>query len=215
MEKGAEGGNVGAARSLGITYRLGLGIARNEFESLKWYNKAALAGDFSSQADLCDSVFKNGIDQPFTSAEAYKEAIKWCEVLANKTSSRNPDGLELMYSRSADNLGLIYRDGLGVPQDYAEAVKWFRRAAEAGNGDAQDHLGLMYMAGQGVTRDYIFAHMWFNLATVNRISRFDYNRASDDRDAVAARMTPDQIAEAQRLAQEWQRNHTHAAQHDP
>ena len=44
----------------------------------------------------------------------------------------------------------MYAKGQGVPQDYAEAVKWYRLAAEQGFAMAQDNLGLMYKNGQGV-----------------------------------------------------------------
>ena len=53
------------------------------------------------------------------------------------------------------NLGEMYYFGKGVPQDVAEAVKWYRLAADQGNADAQLALGMMYeIDGMGVTRDY-------------------------------------------------------------
>ena len=83
--------------------------------------------------------------------------------------------------------------------DYAEAVKWFRKAAEQGHGSAQYNLGLAYMEGKGVPEDYVRAHMWFNLVAAQD------NRAMAKllRDSVAKFMTPAQIAEAQKLAAEW------------
>ena len=92
----------------------------------------------------------------------------------------------------------MYYNGEGVPQDYGEAVKWFRLAAEQGNAQAQFNLGLMYSIGDGVPQDYIQAHMWFNLAG----ARGDEN-AREARDIVKDRMTPEQTAEAQHLASEW------------
>jgi TPR repeat protein len=50
-------------------------------------------------------------------------------------------------------LGLKYAVGEGVPQDYAEAVKWYRKAAEQGDAYAQNNLGLMYEYGKGVPKD--------------------------------------------------------------
>ncbi len=99
----------------------------------------------------------------------------------------------------------MYATGQCVPQDYAEAVKWLRLAVEQGNAVAQYSLGVMYDNGQGVPQDYVQAHMWFNLAA----SRFSASEtkgrdlAVKNRDIVASRMTPAQIAEAQRLAREW------------
>ena len=52
----------------------------------------------------------------------------------------------------------------GVPQDYAEAVSWFRKAAEQGSANAQYNLGQMYRQGQGVPRDYAEAVKWHRLA---------------------------------------------------
>ena len=96
------------------------------------------------------------------------------------------------------NLGLMYYDGEGVPQDYAEAVKWYRKAAEQGVAEAQSNLGLMYDNGRGVLQDYVRAHMWYNLAAAQ-----GNKPATKNRDLLAKRMTPAQIAEAQKLAREW------------
>ena len=52
------------------------------------------------------------------------------------------------------SLGIMYANGQGVPQDYAEAVKWFRLAADQGDATAQFNLGIMYAKGQGVPQDY-------------------------------------------------------------
>jgi uncharacterized protein len=103
-------------------------------------------------------------------------------------------------------LGNMYLRGHGVPQDYAEAIKWFQRAADQDNAAAQLQLGFMYGNGYGVPQDYVQAHMWYNLAA----SRFNQalfeqerNKAVHSRDVAASRMTPAQIAEAQKLAREW------------
>lgn len=61
-------------------------------------------------------------------------------------------------------LGGIYYKGEGIPQDYAEAVKWFRKAAEQGEVYAQYNLGWMYGTGTGVPRDYAEARKWYRRA---------------------------------------------------
>ena len=61
------------------------------------------------------------------------------------------------------NLGLMYSYGMGVPQDYAEAVTWYRLAAEQDNAWAQFNLGLMYETGRGVPQDYAEAVTWYRL----------------------------------------------------
>jgi TPR repeat protein len=59
-------------------------------------------------------------------------------------------------------LALVLASLVAVPataQDYAEAVKWYRKAAEQGDVKAQSNLGVMYASGQGVKQDLVLAHM--------------------------------------------------------
>jgi TPR repeat protein len=51
-----------------------------------------------------------------------------------------------------------------VPQDYAEAVKWFRKAADQGDAKAQLNLGFAYNTGQGVPQSSAEAVKWYRLA---------------------------------------------------
>lgn len=101
------------------------------------------------------------------------------------------------HARSQYRLGVMYFNGQGVLQDYAEAVRWFRAAAEQGDASAQFNLGVMYHKGEGVIQDYILAHMWLNIGGANGSSF-----APDVRDIVEDRMTPTDIAEAQRRARD-------------
>jgi TPR repeat protein len=100
----------------------------------------------------------------------------------------------------------MYANGRGVPQDGAEAVRWFRLAANQGFAGAQFNLGVMYDTGEGVLQDYVEAHMWTNLA-VAQSSGEDRDRRVRNRDNIAAKMTAEQIAEAQRRAREWDAAH--------
>jgi len=84
-----------------------------------------------------------------------------------------------------------------VPQNYAEAAKWFRLAAEQGDEAAQYFLAPYFAKGLGVPQDYVEAYMWANLAAA-KVSLW-----GESRDEIASVMTPAQIAEAQRLAAEW------------
>jgi TPR repeat protein len=98
------------------------------------------------------------------------------------------------------NLGSLYYQGWGVPQDYKEAVKWLRKAAEQGHVFAQATLGTIYADGEEgvVEKDYPQALMWFIFAAAQGDME-----AMDFRDSLANRMTPTQIAEAQKLAREF------------
>ncbi len=61
-------------------------------------------------------------------------------------------------------IGLIYDNGKGVPQDYAEAINWYRKAAERGFPPAESNLGIMYENGKGVAQDYAEAANWYRKA---------------------------------------------------
>jgi TPR repeat protein len=98
---------------------------------------------------------------------------------------------------------ISYVYGEAVPQDYARVFGWVRRPADEGDATARVMLGLMYAEGHGVPQDYAQAHMWFNLAAAHAEDPAMRDTAAKDRDRLAANMTPDQIAEAQRLAREW------------
>ena len=100
------------------------------------------------------------------------------------------------------NLGALYATGQGVPEDHAQALQWFRKAAEKGNAPAQSNLGLLYAKGQGTPKDYVEAEKWLILAAA-RTSGDSRNDIVTARDAVARALTPVQLAEAQKRAREW------------
>jgi TPR repeat protein len=117
----------------------------------------------------------------------YAEALRWYRKAADQGDAF-----------AQYELGYMYHHGYGVSPDYAEAARWYRKAADQGNTASQVSLGLMYNQGMGVPQDYVSAHMWFNLAAAS-----GYAGAANSRDDVATKMTPEQVAEAQRLAREW------------
>ena len=90
----------------------------------------------------------------------------------------------------------------GVPRDHSQAAQWYRKAAQQGEAAALTNFGVMYHYGLGVPRDYVRAHMWFNLAASQ-----GHKDGTKNRGIVAKRMTPAQIAEAQKLAREWAAKH--------
>jgi TPR repeat protein len=92
----------------------------------------------------------------------------------------------------------LLRNGKGVAEDDAEAVKWYRLAADQGDADDQYNLGVMYDNGDGVPENDAEAARWFRLAA-DQGDALD----RDQRDAVAEFMTQAQIAEAQRLSAQW------------
>ena len=102
------------------------------------------------------------------------------------------------------NLGVMYAEGKGVPQDDRAAVQWWRKAAAQGDAEAQYNLGLSYRTGRGVPQDVILAFMWFSIAgtasNYNDVGRAAMKR----RDDVVTKMTAAQIGKAQEMARRCQ-----------
>jgi TPR repeat protein len=72
-------------------------------------------------------------------------------------------------------LGITYAHGEVVPQDYAEAIKWFQKAAQQGLDVAENDLGSMYVSGQGVPLDYKAAVKWFRKAAGEGLAEAENN----------------------------------------
>jgi hypothetical protein len=64
---------------------------------------------------------------------------------------------------------------LGVPQDYAEAARWYRKAADQGNAHGQNYLGELYINGLGVPQDYAEAARWFRKAADQGLALAQHN----------------------------------------
>ena len=101
------------------------------------------------------------------------------------------------FSTAQDALGISFQFGNGVPQNYAEAFRWYRLAANQGHTGAQTRLGFMYQSGKSVLQDNVMAHMWFNIGATDRDELAVYAR-----DNLAKKMTPAAIEKAQAMARE-------------
>ena len=136
----------------------------------------------------------------------YGEAMRWYRLAAQQGNAL-----------AQYNLGFMYANGHGVSQAYAEAAKWYLLSAEQGYTWAQFYLGFFLANGQGVSKNLVLAHMWLSLAAASRfkppfgsLKTIDENErralatlATGARGKLESQMTPDQIAEAQKLAGEW------------
>ena len=92
-------------------------------------------------------------------------------------------------------LGNMYDTGEGVPENDAEAAKWFRKAADQGYADAQLNLGFSYANGEGVPENNIRAYVWWSMAKTQGSTT-----AAGNLDKLKPMMTPQQIADGQALA---------------
>lgn len=183
FRRAAEQGNAEAQRRLAVDYEKGWGVSKDYAEAAKWFRRAAEQGNGSASASLAH-LYSGGDGVPQDGAEA----IKWLRRAVDQG-----------YYYSLKEIGMMYDwPHYGVPQDGAEAMKWYLRAVDHGDNEAKHLIGDLYVHGNGVPQDYVMAHMWFNLAAASGDQ--DAIRYRDD---VAKRMTPAQIAEAQKLAREW------------
>jgi len=152
-----------------------------EKEELRRLKELAEKGDAEAQTTLGLKYIKT------KTRDGYKEGFKWFSRAANQGNTR-----------AQVEIGHIFKNGKIVVQNYDETLKWYRKAAEQGDYIGQFSMGLMYFEGKGVAKNYIEAHKWFNIATSNGCdSGMEY------RNHVAFKMTPEQIAKAQKLAHEW------------
>jgi len=105
-------------------------------------------------------------------------------------------------ARAQAQLGFMYENGFGAPQNYAAAADLYHSAAVQGDTFAQSRLGLSYDKGHGVPQDVVLSYKWLDLAAAKAKKRErDYYLRL--RNAVASKMTSDQIVEGQRLALIW------------
>lgn len=179
----AQQGHAKAQGSLGFLYANGRGVSQSFEEALIWYRKAAAQGDDTAFCGL-GILYENGDGVP----QDYRLSAAWYLKAAERGS------FAAQYC-----LGSYYAEGKGVPQDKKKAFFWLRQSAEQGCAAAQNDLGICYAEGKGIPQDHVRAHMWFNLAA----SAGD-EKAAGNRDISKRNMTLEQIAEAQRLAREWQ-----------
>ena len=181
--------------------------------ALKIWKPLAAQGNARAQHNL-GFMYERGEGVP----QDYAEAARWYKLAVAQG-----------VARSQVNLGLLYFEGQGVRQDYSETIRLFKLAAAPGKdtpssnygigvGTATDairaaagepelegqdaarakyNLGYMYFEGVGVPQDYVRAHFWLNLAAATGLAA-----AVKSRDIVANEMTPQQIAEAQKMARE-------------
>lgn len=120
--------------------------------------------------------------------------------------AQNPQQAVTWYEKAAaqgnavamSKLGDAYAQGNGVAQDFGQAASWYGRAASAGDPWSFEKLGSLYEAGQGVKQDDVMAYQWFDVAAAKGDPQ-----AADQRDALAQKMTPAQIAEGQQRASQW------------
>ena len=88
----------------------------------------------------------------------------------------------------------LYEAGLGVPQNYRAAARWYQRAAHRGNVIARLNIGEFYSRGIGVARDRARAWFWLSLAADGGSNWARHRRA-----VLAGTMAPGELSRAEAL----------------
>lgn len=154
----AEQGHAEAQFYLGRMYANGEGVAQNDSEAAKWYRRAAEQGHTEALDKLMGMAIQAAQTAYQTGSEAYLRgdfavALREWKPLA-----------ELGHADAQHNLGFMYDLGKGVPENNAEAVKWYSKAAEQDHPEAQWNLGVMFADGEGVPENEVEAVRWFRRA---------------------------------------------------
>ncbi|GHU25714.1 hypothetical protein AGMMS50256_00840 [Betaproteobacteria bacterium] len=151
----------------------------------------------SKAAEPSDAEAQFKLGKTFQDSRDFVQAVAWYR----KATVQG-------FAKAQNNLGGMYFYGHGVAKDDAEVVRWYRKAADQELGDAQYNLSVAYIEGQGVAQNDTIACMWVILALskIDLTSSF-YSIAISLREELASRLTKQQFAEAQRLAQEWEKSY--------
>jgi TPR repeat protein len=172
------------------------------------YEDAAAAhgrGDYAKAVSILMPLAENG--------DARAQVALGVSYAIGEGVARNPAVAVKWYRLAADqgdafgqsNLGACYGEGVGVAQDWVQSTKWYALAADQGNPLAMSNLGVAYANGQGVEPNFVEAYKWYTLA-LEKLPTSDVKGreiALGNRARVARLMTPQQIADAEKLARRW------------
>lgn len=193
MLRKAEQGDAVAQFMLGNLYEKGSReVPKDPEEADKWYRRSFLC--FRLLAEEGDPLAQYWLGGLYTNGKGVrpnqKAALRWFVRAAEQGDAH-----------AQATLGRIFRDGNGAPQDRKKALHWHRLAAEQGHGNAMFALGRLF--SEGPRRDYVEAYKWILLSfKVSKHRRFPGKHLRP----LSAKMTSGQVAEAKRLARQWNRD---------
>ena len=144
IQKEAEQGDAIAQKFLGSIYLKGRGVPQNSGKGVYWLQKSAEQGVFDAQFILgLIYYYGDEIDIP----EDYAKAALWLQKAVEQ------DVADTNVTTAQSILGYIYASKKFAQQDDFEATKWWKKAADKGEADAQSMLGMFHLIGRGVIRD--------------------------------------------------------------
>ena len=164
-------------------------------QKISWLRKAAAQGHTDAQTDL---VWLTKAAEAGNS-EAQSELAK---LSSFETKLARAEGGDV---KSQLELAERYRSGRNVPRDLAQAIRWYVRAAVSGDDFAPYALGNIYADGEAGVVNPSHAYMWYSIAA--RVSSDDSEELDQRKRELTDIMSPDKIAEAERLARDWLEKH--------
>jgi TPR repeat protein len=190
----ANQGNAQAQFNLGEMYAEGHGVPQDYAQAVGWFQKAADQGYPAAQYNLAASYYNGeGV------ARDPVKAVEWSRKAADQGVAMAQFGL-----------ARAYYSGEGVAKDYALALQWSLKAADQGLAEAQFTAAIIYATDlPGMPRNTMRAYMWADLA-VSRFTPDEQDRrdkAANDRDILAAHLTPEHLAAAKRMEADWIAHH--------
>ena len=173
-------GNVKAQYELGSRYIDGRGVTADSKQAVQWLEKAAANGFAPAQYRL-GSLYRDGKGLRNDGKLAYA----WFKRAAEQGNAR-----------AMHNLAVVMAEGSNGAPDYAGAAEWFRKGAEYGIKDSQFNVAILFARGLGTAQDLIQSYKWFSAA-----ADLGDEDAAKKREEIAAKLSPEQLAEAKSAAQ--------------
>ena len=188
LARQAKAGNARAQYNLGVAYKIGDGVPKDDKKALDWYQKAAAQ-------NYPEAIFQVGLHYQVGTGVPSDDA---------KGIALIKKAADLGVADAQYILGKIYAEGQeGVAKDPVKAAEWLQKAAAQGIGSAQLTLGVKYATGEGVGRDMIKAYAWFGLAS-NQGNIY----AASNRDRAAKMLSPEQRGIGDRMVTNWMHGQT-------
>jgi localization factor PodJL len=176
LRNAALAGDAAAAYEIGARFAEGRGVAANQEEAARWYERAADKGLAPAQFRYAAMLEKGrGVKKDLAQARRLYLAA------ASKGNAK-----------AMHNLAVLYAEGVDGKPDYATAAQWFRKAAEHGVADSQYNLGILAARGLGLPKSLGDAYKWFALAAAQ-----GDKEAGRKRDDVATQLDAQALAHAQ------------------
>ncbi|GAA5813302.1 hypothetical protein MFLAVUS_006777 [Mucor flavus] len=184
-KKADKNGSSEASNQLGTFYEFGIGVERDYTEALYYYKRSDSAGALFQTGTF---YFEGkGTERDHAVALAYFNAVLLLEgqglssFFIGKIYKEGKDGVEQNYQKSLDyftmalmlglpeaatEIGILYRNGLGLQKDNQKAFGWFLKGASMGCPKSHYALGLIHFNGDGVVVDYVQAFSCFILSSL-------------------------------------------------